>query len=260
VHEFFSHSQLETLERVIRTKKTGESMKKHFFSVLMLVTALPAFACVNNFCQGSEVLYTPSKDSGVVVEAFSNGKVKVNWDKYTTDSVVDMSTLVSRQECFENICTNSRVLYTSGDMGTVLTIYSNGLMSVDWDKYTTNSIVEFSSLSIEKKCQEGFCTGARVMYTSKDTGTILQVYSNGKAQVDWDNFTTHSIVLLSQLSKGYRCSGNLCRGERVIYGTETGSVVEIFNNGSIVVDWDNFTNNSAVNITTLGFALEKCFN
>jgi hypothetical protein len=59
---------------------------------------------------------------------------------------------------------------------------------------------------------------------------------------------------------GYRCSGNLCVNDRVLTQSGwTGYAQEIFNNGKVVVDRDNYSADYALSISSLGYEL-NCYN
>ncbi|MDD4973474.1 MAG: hypothetical protein PHY93_03945 [Bacteriovorax sp.] len=107
--------------------------------------------------------------------------------------------------------------------------------------------------------------GIRVVYDGSlgttYTGSVLEIFNNGKVRISPDGFFSTSSVQLtkSEIGIGFRCSGNLCVGDRVSFkgnlGDYSGTVLEIFNNGKVSISPDGFFSPSSVyrTVTELGY-------
>lgn len=184
---------------------------KTFFSLCLFLSFSSAFACSQSLCNGSRVMYNNSNnDTGIVVEVFNSGKARVNWDNYTQDSVVNSHDLSKSTICSNNVCVDNRVVFNNAN---------------------------------------------------NDTGVVLEVFQNGKATIDWDFYDSNSSVNVSDLGRSYRCNGKICVGERVVFNNannDLGTVVEVYSTGNAKIDWDNYSSNSVVSITDLGYEIGNC--
>jgi preprotein translocase subunit YajC len=157
-------------------------------------------------------------------------------------------------------CKGDRVLTQSGWTGYIQEVFSNGKAVVDRDNYSADYTLSISSLGKGVPCFKKFCKNKRVITVSNWTGYIQEVFSNGKAVVDRDNYSADYTLKVSSLGLGYRCSGNLCVNDRVLTQSGwTGYAQEIFNNGKVVVDRDNYSADYALSISSLGYEL-NCYN
>lgn len=238
-------------------------MKLYISFFLLTMTSL-SFACrESKFCPGDRVIYT-SNDRGTVKEVFSNGKTIIQWDNQAWGSTaINADTLSKAVHCLNKICRNDQVIYTTNDRGQVRELFENGKVAIAWDNTSWGvTVINFDGLAARRQCFQKFCRGNRVLHGSSDTGVILETYTNGKITVDWDNYNEHTTVNHSSLSRAYRCSGNICAGERVMYSTnDTGTLVEIYDNGQAKIRWDNVTwGATIVNFSGLGFELRECWD
>jgi len=175
--------------------------------------------------------------------------------------------LISAQAfaCNTSLCSGDRVVFENekGDTGVVLEVFNNGKATVDWDDFLKNSTVPTNTLSKSVICNEYACRDNRVVFSNSkgDTGKVLEVFENGQVKVDWDDFINHSVVKGSDVGVGFRCNGDLCVHDRVVYNNaanDTGTVIEVFANGKVKVDWDSYSNNSVVKMSDLGYAIGDC--
>lgn len=159
-----------------------------------------------------------------------------------------------------DICANDRIIDSSGDAGRVIEVFSNGKAKIKFDAFTGFYTKSLSGLGKGVKCHAGFCASNRVIDTSGDAGTIIEVFNNGTAKVKFDAFTGKYTKNLRGLGRGYECVGNACAGDRVIDSNgNTGTIKEVFNNGTAKVKLDRFTGTYHKSLRSLGYG-EDCSN
>lgn len=232
--------------------------------MLSMLFSFSLLACDGEeLCVGDRVMYT-SGDLAVVQEVFRNGKVVINWDNSSwADSVVDISQVSKDTRCLGHICNRDRVVYTSGDRAVVKESFRNGKVVIDWDNSSwANSVVKVSEISKVVSCTSGnLCVGHRVAYKSGDTARVKEVYEDDRVLIDWDHSSwADSVVKAREVARAFRCMGDLCAGDRVIYkSNDRANVVEVFEDGRVRIDWDNSSwADSVVSITDLGFSAGDC--
>ena len=83
----------------------------------------------------------------------------------------------------------TRVISNDGNnrIGTVTEVRYNGTARVQFDRRRTR-IVPLDTLSDAVLCSHGICAGGRVIHARahRDTGTVVEIFRNGLAKVDWD--------------------------------------------------------------------------
>ncbi len=83
------------------------------------------------------------------------------------------------------------------------------------------------------------CVGDRVMNFDRGAGTVVEVSAQGPALVQFDRWTAPLYCPIDSLGKGVRCHNGFCENNRVVDpDLGAGMVVEIFNNGIAVVQFD----------------------
>jgi len=239
-------------------------MKYTLVLTMLLITGV-SFACDNaRICVDDRIIDTEN-DTGRIVAIFSNGKVKVDWDKSTYGTTVTtLRRIFKSVTCVDHLCIDDNVIDNENDTGRVIEAFTNGKTKIDWDKSSYGVTIKSSSnLWTSTSCTLELCLGDRIIDNENDTGKVIALYSNGKAKIDWDK-SSYGVTIsnIRQLSKSYRCSGNLCVGQYIIDDEDdTGKVVEIFENGKVRVKWDK--SSYGITVTTmrrLGYRLDNCYN
>lgn len=160
-------------------------------------------------------------------------------------------------------CKGDHIMMDNNDTGKILEVFSNGKAAIETsDPYYYKRVKHLSTLAKKVRCFKNFCKGSRVILDGGSTGNIISPYSNGKATVLTDDPYFYTYVKhISTLGLGYRCSGSLCVGDRVMAPANwTGEVQEIFDNGTVVVERDDpYFYIKNLNIHTLGYELD-CYN
>jgi hypothetical protein len=102
-------------------------------------------------------------------------------------------------------------------------------------------IVSFLTSSMALACPSGnLCKGDRIVDSSNNVGFVLDVFSNGKAQVSLDRYYGTFIRNVSDLGKGVRCNQHICEGDRIVDSSNhVGKAVEVFDNGKSKVSLDS---------------------
>ena len=96
----------------------------------------------------------------------------------------------------------------------------------------------FVGTQASENCSEEYlCKDDRVNYGTK-VGTVKEVFSNGNAQIKFDGDDNFSYLQVRGLGKGVPCVGEICKGDRVNYGTVSGKVEEVFTNGRAKIKLD----------------------
>ncbi|WP_374078524.1 beta-sandwich domain-containing protein [Bdellovibrio bacteriovorus] len=207
--------------------------------------------CIGNVCVGDRIQYAGA-NPGVVKRTFANGKVQVALDSYSSLYLVSHTELAKAANCAgdRRICVGDSILY-SENAGTVKQVYSNGTAVVALHGYSSLYTVSVKELSKEVRCDDrGICGGDRVLYSS-NVGTVISIYSNGKAKISLDGYSSTYVVSTRELGKGVRCSGSICVGNRVIYGSNTGTVKEVFSNGTAKVALDGYSSVYVISVREL---------
>lgn len=78
----------------------------------------------------------------------------------------------------------------------------------------------------------GFCIGDRVINSSKEIGTITQIFRGSYLLIHFDQEIRSEIVSAESVNRSVNCSGPICRGQRVTnFLNQQGLVNEVFSNG-----------------------------
>ena len=103
----------------------------------------------------------------------------------------------SAMACYDGFCSGDRVISSTGDnrLGVVTQIYYNGTVRVQFDRSRAR-VVETYNLAKAVSCSHGICAGQRIIHSfgPRDTGTVVEVFSNGLTKVDWDRSRRDGIV------------------------------------------------------------------
>lgn len=105
------------------------------------------------------------------------------------------------------------------------------------------SLIVFASFlatSIAMACPaDRLCSGDRVINSSDGVGTVVEVFSNGKATVSFDSYYGIFIKNVRSLKKGQKCFKKFCEGDRIIDSDDNfGKIKEIFENGKAKISLD----------------------
>lgn len=143
-------------------------------------------------CEGEEVLAYPVGSSnkayfGRITAVYSGNLVKMR-DSDDGKEYFRASSLIHRKvNCIESLCVKDRVLSMSSNdkayFGSVVGIYSNGLVYVRDDDDGKSYARQLSAVAKEVKCSNGFCRGDRVLSTTSNgryySGRVEAAYTNG---------------------------------------------------------------------------------
>lgn len=149
-----------------------------------------------------------------------------------------------------------RVLDQYDRVATVLNVYSNGRAEISLDNVNSTAIVDTNTLAVEVQCNDGVCAGDHVLDNNNRLGNVVDVFSNGKSNVNLANYDTNFIAVNYVLGVGYRCIENLCAGDHVIDRyNRAGFVKDVFDNGAASVDLDNGYNDVIMSFDDLNIRL-----
>jgi hypothetical protein len=100
-------------------------------------------------------------------------------------------------------------------------------------------------------CDNNLCKGDRVNFGTH-TGTAIEVFSNGKVQIDVDGYIGYLNRRVSELGKGVHCNQKLCVNDRVYFESHVGTAKEVFSNGKVKIDVDGYTGYTFRKVGQLG--------
>ena len=141
------------------------------------------------------------------MELYSDGTAYIDLLGSTRETYWHTSHLSKALECHEDsgICEDNRVYFNGshGNRGIVLEVYANGLAHLDVLNSPARPFRHVSELSREVSCDEdtGICVGSEVAFDWEQTGTVLEVFSNGMVYIDIKDFSGHRYRHVSELSK-----------------------------------------------------------
>lgn len=151
------------------------------------------------------------------------------------------------------ICAGDRAMDSSGNIGTVQEVFSNGKATMTLDNYSGSYVRSTSTLGKGVRCYERICENDRIIDSSGNFGTAVEVFNNGKAKVSLDNYSGYYTRTISSLGKGQRSVDRLRQGDRVIDSSgNVGTVKEVFNNGKARVELDSYSDTYIRSIDSLG--------
>lgn len=115
-------------------------------------------------------------------------------------------------------------------------------------------LVSFFASAVVMACPSGnLCKGDRIVDSSNNVGSVLDVFSNGKAQVSLDGYYNTYTRNVRELGKGVQCNQHICAGDRIVDSSNNvGKAVEVFDNGKAKVSLDGYYNYYIRNIQNLG--------
>ncbi len=150
------------------------------------------------------------------------------------------------------ICAGDRIIDSDDLVGTALAVFSNGKAKVTLDGYSGTHVRELDSMGKGVPCLARLCVRNRIIDSDQLPGTVLELFTNGKAKVTLDGYSGDHIRDASSLGKGKSCVRNICVGSRIIDGDDlVGTVVEIFNNREAKVTLDGYSGTHIRDVSTL---------
>jgi hypothetical protein len=102
------------------------------------------------------------------------------------------------------LCSSDRVIDSGENVGTVKEVFSNGQATVYLDGFGTYTS-STSSLGKGFRCIENVCVNDRAIDRENNTGTIKELFDNGKSKVYLDGLGTY-IRSFSSLGIELNCS------------------------------------------------------
>jgi translation initiation factor IF-1 len=200
---------------------------------------------------GSRIMDT-NGNVGVVKEIFSNGKTIVELDDYSGTYIREASNLAVRVKCLDYVCPGVRAIDLRGNFGEVKETYSNGKVRMTLDNYSGLYIREARELGIGTKCVQNVCVSGRVIDARTNVGIVKEMFHNGKARVQLDDYSGDYLREASDLGVSVRCLGGICVGNRVMDARNNiGKVVEVFSNGQARVTLDQYSGYYVRQVSTL---------
>lgn len=151
---------------------------------------------------------------------------------------------------------NDRIISTSGDTGRIIDFLADGRARISYDGWTPFYYEKLSDLSLAVVSIKGFTFGTRVIDEKDQPGKVIEVFENGKVQIDFDRTDYREIRKTNSLSKSVRCVGSLCVEDRFRDSKKfEGKVVEVFANGKARVLYDGYESYYIRDYKSLGIQL-----
>jgi hypothetical protein len=188
----------------------GECMKKTFYNwsamaLTLLIASAHSMADEKTICVGDRVHHA-GYGSGRVVEVYSDGTAKINFDDYSGYVTRDTSRLGKSVRCQGEICVGNRIHDTGYGSGRVAEIYADGTAKIDFDDYSGSLFRRTDSLGKGIQCDGKICVGDRVHDSGYGSGKVKEIYTDGKAKIDFDQYSGYVFRRISNLGARINCS------------------------------------------------------
>ncbi len=178
---------------------------KNIAFVFALLASTAALACpVDRICVGNRII-DGSDDVGSVVEVFSNGQAKVSLDAYSGYYFRSVKNLGKGIDCLDGICMKDRAMDGSEHVGTVVEVFSNGKAKLSLDAYSGYYVRRVANLGKGFRCIEDVCVDTRIIDSSNNVGTIVELFDNGKAKVSLDAYSGYYVRSLEEMGIELKC-------------------------------------------------------
>ena len=154
------------------------------------------------------------------------------------------------------LCPGSRVLSPNETTGTVLEVFSNGMVTVKFDAFAGTHTRSEDSLSKAKRCVSGICVSHRILSSNDTPGEIREVFTNGKATMTFEGYSGLYVRHVSTLGLSTNCLATACTGDRVISSNGTpGTILEIFDSGRAKIRFDGYSGTYLRGLSDLGHSV-----
>ncbi|MBO9666724.1 MAG: beta-sandwich domain-containing protein [Bdellovibrio sp.] len=150
----------------------------------------------------------------------------------------------------------TRVIDTSGRRGNVLRVLSNSKAIIEFDDYAGEYARNISELGIAVRCVKDICKGSRALDANGSWGEVQEIFNNGVAVLEFDQYSGYYVRKVNDLGLGVKCIKGFCVNNRVIDGNESwGEILEVFTNGMVRIEFDNYSGEYLRNISNLGLSV-----
>lgn len=138
-------------------------------------------------------------DLGEIID-FIGDKARVDYDKFSKHYDMSLSRLHKATNCVGSICVGKRVVDHENDLGSVLEVFENGKVYIDYDTHSKHYVMSRGKLAAGVECYDGICVGNRVVDHESDYGSVLEVFENSKAYIDYDRLSKNYVMSISKLT------------------------------------------------------------
>lgn len=153
---------------------------------------------LGNFKIGDRVI-DHENDLGTIID-FIGDKARVDYDKLSKHYDMNLARLSLATNCVGSICVGKRIVDHENDLGTVLEVFENGKVYIDYDNLSKHYVLSRGKLAAGVTCLSGVCEGARIQDYENDYGTVLEVFENNKAYIDYDRLSKNYVMSFSKFS------------------------------------------------------------
>lgn len=140
--------------------------------------------------------------AGTVREAFTNGTVKVDFDTWGGYKYRDIGSLGKGVRCHNGLCQNNRVVDPYYGAGNAEEVFTNGTAKVNFDTWGGRKYRNIGSLGVGVDCYDGLCVNNRVVDSYFGAGNVEEVFTNGTAKVNFDNWGGYKYRNIGSLGAG----------------------------------------------------------
>lgn len=155
------------------------------FSYFIVSTTWAAACLPNSICAGQRVMDSSNRLARVI-GVNPQGLAEIKLDDRAFPITRARSTLSKQVPCYQNICTDDRVLDAGDKTGIVIDVFDNGKAQVRFDDGTFDIRVAVT-LGKSVECIDKVCIDHDFKDLSGNTGVILELYDSGKAIVKFDH-------------------------------------------------------------------------
>lgn len=146
----------------------------------------------------------------------------------------------------------AEVIDESYQTGEIVRILGPNEALIEYDRYNGTVSRPISGLGLRVNAFLSFRRGTEILDENRNRGEIRQLYSNGVALIDYDNYGDGHIRLSKRIGYEVRQLGNVRKGQSAIDSAgNTGEVERLYSNGFIVFDRDGTSADYVIPVTDL---------
>ncbi len=187
-----------------KVKIDYHKLRKHYIKSINNVSK--EIRCYGQVCRGDQVVDNDN-DAGTVLRVYENGRAYIDYfhlNKHYVRTIRQLSKS-SNNQCYGRLCKGSIVIDNENDIGTILQVYDNGKILIDYIHLRKHYYKTANQLSLSYRCSDGLCVGDRIIDNENDTGKVLRIFDNGAVQIDYDGYRKHYIKHIHSLGHKVQC-------------------------------------------------------
>lgn len=148
----------------------------------------------------------------------------------------------------------SEVIDESYRTGKIIGLLDRNEVLIEYDNSNYQSVVPLSSLGLKVDSFLSYKRGIKMIDENRNLGEIKELYSNGVALIDYEEYRDGYVRLSNRIGYELRQSGRFTRGQSIIDSSNnTGHIKRIYSNGFILFDKDGTRTNYVISIQDISY-------